>query len=241
MGQDRPKKTSRNGSVPGKNNFASALNEMLGLNLEKEEFIEESTAKDENAASDFHTGGIKSNLHMLNAQNPDGSLKKSSIIAEGTVIEGEIRTTDNMSINGIIKGSISSDADMFLEGRVYGNITCKSAMIKNGLVEGNINAQGDVTMVGDAMVLGDIEADTFASEGKVKGNIKAGTSAVLNNNAVLAGNIHTKSISVTPGVIINGQVKVLGDTPIEDLFRAQPVKAAPAAPRVNEDIEPLED
>lgn len=238
MSQDRPKKLLRNGSSSGKGNFAAALNEMLGLSLEKEELIEASAAQEDSAANDFSSGGIKSNLHLLNAQQPGGAAKKTSIIAEGTIIEGEIRTSDNMSITGVVKGSVSSDADMFLEGRVYGNITCKSAMIRNGLVEGNITAKGDVTLVGDAVVWGDIETDTFVSEGKVKGNIKAGTSAVLNKNAVLSGNINTRSLSVTAGVTISGQVKVIGDTAIEDLFRGQPAKTVQ---KTSEDTEQPDD
>lgn len=239
MNPNGSEKPSRNSSVPGsgKSNFTTAVNEMFGLSLGKKEATDAGLTEDVQLLNDYPENNSKSNLHLLPTQ-PLGSTKKFSVIAEDTVIEGEIQTSNNINIVGIVKGPVSSEADIILEGKVYGNIKCNSAMIKNGLVEGNIIAKSEVTLLGDAIILGDIETDRLVSEGKVRGSIKANSSAVLNNHTVLFGNIHTRSLSVQNGVIINGQVKVITDSSVEDMFRALTTKATQ---KIVEDTEKQDD
>lgn|GEM_PF-1621103 len=210
------------------NNLATAVNELFGLGR-KEEAGTATTMSGEiyesnegHQHSEVRTSKSKSNLHVLPQDHSPA--KKVTVIVEDTVIRGEVLSTSSMYIAGSIKGPVSSEGDISITGKIYGNMKGNNITIKNGSVEGNIFARSDVTLVGEAIVVGDIEADNFFSEGKLKGNVKALNSISLRKKAVMYGNINAKTVNMQDGVIVDGNVKIIGDTSIENLFQDLSVK-----------------
>ncbi len=221
------------------NNLTTAVNELFGLG-KKEEMGATKTMSSEiyesngnRSRNESRTPGSKSNLHVLTQDH--SHIKKETVIQEDTLIRGEVLSTSNMNIAGSIKGSVSCEGDIFLTGKIYGNMKGNSITIKDGLVEGNILAKSDITFLGDTTVVGDIETNNFVSEGKIKGHVKAFNSVSLRTPAVLYGNINAKTINMQDGVILDGNVKIMGDVSVETLFQDLSSKIAEKASIKNED------
>ena len=210
------------------NNFATAVNELFGLG-KKEEMGSTTTMSSENFESnegrnhsEVRTSKSKSNLHVLPQDH--SRTKRETVIEENTVIRGEVLSTSNLDIAGSVKGPVSSEGDIIVTGKIYGNMKGNNITIKGGLVEGNILARSDITLLGEAIVVGDIEANNFLSEGKIKGNVKALNAISLKNQAVMYGNINAKTVNMQDGVILDGNIKIMGDVSIENLFQDLSIK-----------------
>lgn len=204
------------------NNLATAVNELFGLG-KREEMKSDTTRSGETYESneghknpEMRTSKSKSNLHVL---PHDYAPVKKTVIVEDTVIRGEVLSTSNMDIAGAIKGPVSSEGDILVTGKIFGNMKGNNITIKDGAVEGNILAKSDITLLGEAIVMGDIEANNFVSEGRIKGNVKALNSISLKKQAVMYGNIYAKNINIQDGVIVEGNMKIVGDVSIENLFQ----------------------
>lgn len=205
------------------NNFATAVNELFGLGKKEEmgapitmsgEIYESDGGRNQ---SELRTSRAKSNLHVLPQDH--SRAKKETVIVEDTVIRGEVLSISNMKIAGCIKGPVSSEGDILVTGQIYGNIKGNTITINDGLVEGNILAKSRIALLGEAVVVGDIEANDFVSEGKIKGNVKVHNSISLKNQAVMYGNINAKTVNMQDGVILDGNIKIMGDVSIENLFQ----------------------
>lgn len=226
MDKNNTVKSKPNGEESSnKGNLTKAVNGLFGLDLGKKGKVQSPVTPAEQIQKEdgMKQTAVKSKLQVLPTSS-SADVKRDSFITEDTVIEGEIRTGSSIIVAGTVRGAVISESDILITGKIYGNIRGKSIIIKNGLVEGNIYVRSEVSLAGESIVLGDIESEKFVSEGKVKGNVKAHSSATLNNAAVLLGNLDTKTISVQPGVIINGYVKITTDVTLDELFQDVSVK-----------------
>ena len=110
-------------------------------------------------------------MNDQNLLSPDSTC----FIAEGTVINGEFRTTANVRVDGVIRGNVHCDGRVIMgkKGSIKGDITTSSTAIE-GNFEGNIVVKENLHLLSTANVLG-----TF----------KAGT-AIVDEGAILNGECH---------------------------------------------------
>lgn len=109
-------------------------------------------------------------------------------------------TNQSPSVNIInegtkIKGNIHAGSDIRVSGTVVGEAVSKGKIIltNNGEVKGNVSS---------------VDADIA---GKVEGDVKVSSRLVLRKDAVIDGNIYTKSLVVEEGAQINGTCKMGSD------------------------------
>jgi len=76
----------------------------------------------------------------------------------------------------------------------------------------------EVTLVAKAEILGNITSRTSNINGKVTGDIISTEAAQIKSSAEISGNIRTKSISIEPGCIINGMIRIEGNIDEHDLI-----------------------
>lgn len=214
-----------------KNNLATAVNELFGLGRKKKGIIDDEDIVEEvanNNPSNRYTGFRNEEIKPMSNIPPKypfvGSSKRESIILEDTVIQGEIQSANDISIAGNVKGNVSVEGDIILTGKIYGNVKGNRISIKDGFVEGNISGKLDVTLMGNATVIGDIQAENFVSAGKVKGNVNATNSVSLKNPAILYGNIDARTLKLEEGVIVNGKISITTEMSFEDVFEDVPSK-----------------
>lgn len=81
------------------------------------------------------------------------------IIAKGTVIEGTIRTTENLRVDGKIKGEVHCDKRLVMDaaGVIEGNIHAGESSIK-GKVMGTVSVSNTLHLLESSFIKGDIKA-----------------------------------------------------------------------------------
>jgi cytoskeletal protein CcmA (bactofilin family) len=84
----------------------------------------------------------------------------TTLIAEGTVIRGDVEFTGGLHLDGMVEGSISADGtDAVLtlseKGRVHGEIRASNAVI-NGAVSGDIVVADRLELAANARIEGNV-------------------------------------------------------------------------------------
>lgn len=101
----------------------------------------------------------------------DGAL---SIIANGTIVSGDVKTDGTVKIEGEVLGNVHAGQQVLLArgSRVKGDVQTREAVI-GGLVEGAIHALERVEIQATAVVLGDITTQriVIAEGGQVNGGL----------------------------------------------------------------------
>lgn len=84
--------------------------------------------------------------------NPNAT---DTVIGEGTVIEGKIRSTASLRIEGSLTGDIQCDGDVTIgeNGMIKSNITAREVIIA-GKVYGNVTAKGKISITSKGHLYG---------------------------------------------------------------------------------------
>jgi cytoskeletal protein CcmA (bactofilin family) len=108
-------------------------------------------------------------------------------------------------------GRGGKDATLIAENtKVEGNVTFADQLYVNGHVEGDIQAE-DATaatlVVSDiGSVKGEVRAPFVVINGRVEGNVHAGTRVELAANARIKGNVYYTLIEMQLGAMVDGQL-----------------------------------
>lgn len=86
----------------------------------------------------------------------------ATLISEGTILQGDVNSENDLRIDGTIQGNVISSAKVVIgpTGRVEGNILGKQADV-TGKVIGNIAVQEILQLRGESNVQGNINAATL--------------------------------------------------------------------------------
>ena len=91
----------------------------------------------------------------------------------------------------------------------YGELSFKKSLQINGKFEGEISS-GTYLVVGEeAVIKANIKADTVIIKGTVYGNVEAVTKLELHANGKLYGNIRTKKLMISDGVVFEGKCEMI--------------------------------
>lgn len=88
------------------------------------------------------------------------NVKISSIIGEGTVIDGDYSAKGAVRMDGCINGDVQVTGVLIMgaTGKITGDVTAASAVIGGELI-GNLSAENKVELTGSAKVIGDIKTN----------------------------------------------------------------------------------
>lgn len=131
-----------------------------------------------------------------------------TIIAEGTVIDGNIHTEASIDCFGKVKGDIVSKGTVYITGDHTGNIHGNKVSFSNAVIQGNIVAEGEVNIGTDTRIVGNINAGGVVLSGTVTGSITAKGLVSFESTALLSGNVQSVRIAVADGARISGEIKM---------------------------------
>jgi cytoskeletal protein CcmA (bactofilin family) len=98
-----------------------------------------------------------------------------TVIGATIVIDGELKSSEDISIEGTVKGKIHTTADLFVEsgGRLEAEVVTQSIEIQ-GSVIGNVRASDKYELKKEGRVEGDVRAPrvVIADGAKFKGSIE---------------------------------------------------------------------
>ncbi|MDR1192577.1 MAG: polymer-forming cytoskeletal protein [Peptococcaceae bacterium] len=146
-----------------------------------------------------------------------------TVIAAGTVVDGNISSNDDLIIYGTVNGDVLNANKLVIHGEVAGSISARDINLIDSIIAGNVVAQENTEMTKDSCILGDLTTQNVVISGKVKGNIEARGSGVFKKESVVMGNVSVGTIIVEGGAKMRGFVSTMdGDREVDDdLFPAK--------------------
>lgn len=87
------------------------------------------------------------------------------VIAEGTVIEGAFKCTENVRLDGKITGEVQVDKKLVMgtTGFIHGTIDATNTAVQ-GKIQGNLHVKETLQLLATANINGDINANTLTVE-----------------------------------------------------------------------------
>lgn len=91
----------------------------------------------------------------------------------------------------------------------FGDLSFKKSLQINGRFEGEISSGSYLVIGEEAVIRANIKADTVIVKGTVYGNIEAVTRLEIHTNGKLYGNIRTKKLVISDGVVFEGKCEMI--------------------------------
>ena len=150
----------------------------------------------------------------------------TTVIAEGTMVDGTICTNGHVECKGIMNGDIAAGGVVTLSGELIGNIQGETVTFYKASVKGNVTAKKQVDVDKDTRIHGDIQAENVTMNGRVIGSIFAQGQVSLQKNALLEGDIKASAVSMEAGARHCGKVEM-------ELAPEEPAKKTESLPSFN--------
>lgn len=149
-----------------------------------------------------------------NFRNPDfgENMKNATVISQGTVIVGDIKSDSDIEMLGTVTGSISTSGNVKINGKQNGDVQGSGVALSSCTVRGNLNASEDITVDSDSVIVGDIKCGNLTFDGKLKGNVHVMGNVNCQGNAIIIGDIASTTITVDSGAKLQGKVQISDGT-----------------------------
>ena len=198
------------------------------------------------AAAEDETGKQAGNTQVENmsdvtkeAMNQEES--DVTVIAAGAVVNGDLESTGSIAVYGTVNGSINCQKKLIAGGSVDGDIHAAEIFINKANVDGNVISEGNLKIGSGSVIVGDVYGQTAVIAGAVKGEIDIKGTVIIDNTAVIRGNIKSRSVQINNGAVIEGYcTQCYRDVDVNTIFdetfpeevkpQAQPETAVQAQP-----------
>jgi len=179
-------------------------------------------AEPESSPVSSGVAGFSQSLDLA-VSKASSSSTNSTVIAAGTVIDGNVSSSEDLLVYGVVNGDVLNARKLVIHGEVAGSINAVDISLVDSIIAGNVVAQNSTEMTKDSCILGDLTTQNVVVNGKVKGNIEARGSGIFKKESIVLGNISVGTIVIEGGAKMRGFVTTTADDKEvdEDLF---PVK-----------------
>lgn len=151
-------------------------------------------------------GGGNSGNGFGDNQPYDNDEVGTTIITRNTIIEGNIKSFENIELNGKVKGKIDTTKNVGVSGFVQGDIEATDILLEGAQIKGSISSKGALLMDKDTLLVGDVEAQNTRVDGKIKGEVNIGGNGEFLSNSVVVGNITVSNFYVQYGARMQGYI-----------------------------------
>ena len=173
--------------------------------------------------------GLGGGISSMFAQSLDAAVNRSpasasntTVIAPGTVIDGNISSTEDLTIFGVVNGDVINARKLVIHGEVAGSISAIDISLIDSIISGNVVSQNSTEMTKDSCILGDLTTQNVVVSGKVKGNIEAKGNGIFKKDSIVLGNISVGTIVIEGGARMRGFVTTTdGDKEVDEDFFPQ--------------------
>jgi cytoskeletal protein CcmA (bactofilin family) len=95
---------------------------------------------------------------------------------------------------------------------IKGSITTASSLTIAGAIEGDVNAGGEIVILGDAVIKGDVSGPNVTVQGQVEGRINASGRLLITSSGQVHGDIAVRSLLIEEGGTLQGECH-MGEAP----------------------------
>ena len=142
------------------------------------------------------------------SSTPQGPAR-TTVIAEGTEIKGEVKLASNAEIYGIVEAKVVSNSNILANtGTITGDVAAKNVDLLNAAVTGNVATAGDLRLSDSSVLTGDVAASRMDLRGAVIGNTAVRREFNVHSTAKLEGDVEAGSIAIGHGARVHGFISV---------------------------------
>ena len=131
--------------------------------------------------------------------------------AEGTSMEGTLRSDSDVEIVGDFKGEIASDGKVTIHANTQSSIAAAELVLIDCVLTGDAMISGDVSINEHSSVTGNIRATNIVCSGIIKGNLNVTGNIALTENAQIIGDIRTGTLAMSRGARVSGKIDMGGN------------------------------
>jgi len=100
--------------------------------------------------------------------------------------------------------------------KLEGDFKSEGNVVVEGEVNGALTTSNDLRVSEGAKINANVKAQSAVVAGEINGNVKVKDKLELLATAIVAGDIDTKNLSITPGAIVNGKISMGDIAPAEE-------------------------
>ena len=126
--------------------------------------------------------------------------------AEGTSMEGTLRSDSDVEICGDFKGEIASDGKVTIHANTTSSIAASELVLLSCTLTGDAMVGGDVSIDDASSVTGNIRAANIICSGVIRGNLNVQGNITLTENAQIFGDIKTGTLAMSRGAKVSGKI-----------------------------------
>lgn len=159
------------------------------------------------------------NTNQVMGVNPESISDETTLITEGTSINGDITADGAIDIRGRIGGNVTCNGKLVITGILEGNSNSSEFFADAAKIEGEVRSTGTVKIGIGSVVIGNITASSAVIAGAIKGDIDVQGPVVVDTSAVIMGNIKSRSVQINNGAVIEGFCsQCYADIDVQGLF-----------------------
>lgn len=129
---------------------------------------------------------------------------ETTVVTNGSKLVGSVESNGSVEVYGIVNGDVKCNGLLTIAGIQQGNVEAGEVNIDGARVAGEVKTQGSVKVGANSVVVGNMSASSVYVAGAVKGDIDVNGSVILDNSAIVWGNIKCRVIQINEGAIIEG-------------------------------------
>ncbi len=218
--------------MSAKANFTQALKELTGFDepVEKKERqvntfdaagANESSAAEPKASDIFDEKFELSDGFRFEEPEYDDSeitvdSQSGSYVTSSMVIHGKVKAQCDVLIEGVVYGDVVAEGNVGNKNLIVGDIKATNVALDGARVKGNINVEGRAKIGENSTIVGNVNAETITVSSKIKGDLKASDIVVLEQDAIVVGNIVATNFLSSSGANIKGSITTAASMNIDD-------------------------
>lgn len=132
---------------------------------------------------------------------------EKTVIGRGSSISGDIECAGDLQFHGSIHGNIICHGFLEIAGaEVTGNITCDHMKLEDAAINGNIACSGEMRIMENAVINGDVQTCDMENCGQVIGTVTAEHYVHIQSTGSIRGDVITEDIEITRGAVVQGLI-----------------------------------
>ena len=127
-----------------------------------------------------------------------------SVLTESMIINGNIATEGALEVRGRIVGNVEALGKLNITGEIQGNSQAAEIYAEGARIIGELRSHGSIKVGQNAVVLGNVYANSAVIAGAVRGDLDIRGPVILDSSAIVMGDIKSKSVQINNGAVIEG-------------------------------------
>ncbi|MBP5282341.1 MAG: polymer-forming cytoskeletal protein [Lachnospiraceae bacterium] len=131
-------------------------------------------------------------------------MDETAVITAGMRVKGDILSNGSADVFGEVYGNVQVKGKLNVTGKIAGNSKAEEILADGARINGDVISDGSVRIGYGTVVVGNVEGTEAVIAGAVKGMIDIKGPVIIDETAVVLGNVKAKSIQINNGARMEG-------------------------------------